>query len=47
MPYHSHGHHVSPAPRGRKTRLPVPGSIPGEVTRPDEGPSSLQGIQKP
>ena len=44
-PYHSHGHHVSPPPRGRETRLPVPGFIPGEVTRQDEGPSSLQGIQ--
>ena len=46
-PYRSHGHHVSPPPRGRETRLPVPGFISGEVTRQDEGPSSLQGIQKP
>ena len=46
-PYRSHGHHVSPPPRGQKTRLPVPGFISGEVTRRDEGPSGLQGIQKP
>ena len=46
-PYRSHGRHVSPPPRGRETRLPVPGFISGEVTRRDEGPSSIQGIQKP
>ena len=46
-PYRSHGHHVSPPTWGRKTRLPVPRFIPGEVTRRDEGPSSLQGNQKP
>jgi len=27
--------------------LPVPRFISGEVARRDEGPSSLQGIQKP
>ena len=46
-PYRSHGHHVSPPTWGRKTRLPVPRFISGEVTRRDEGPSSLQAIQKP
>ena len=34
-PYRSHGCHVSPPPRGRETRLPVSGFIPGEVTRRD------------
>ena len=46
-PYCSHGRHVGPPPRGRETRLPVPRFISGEVAPRDEGPSSLQGIQKP
>ena len=46
-PYCSHGRHVDPSPGGRETRLPVPRFISGGVARRDEGPSSLQGIQKP
>ena len=47
LPYCSHGRHVDPSPGGRETRLPVPRFISREVTRQDEGPSSLQVIQTP